>query len=589
MRPIKIPVLLALLLFPAIAQAKGAEHIVRKPAPALRAIHAKPAAPARVNASSLMEQGLDLAKRGRGAEALSVASRISDPVMADIVRGEAYAMGGASANASELFSFSKRHPVWPQRNTILANAEGQLSLGQTYEPMLDLYSADNPPATANGFAIWQATLQAHGRNREAEAAEAARANAPVSDDAGESARWKDIHMQIRDKLSQQDYAGAYQLANGHGLAAPSANGGANAGDYASAEFLCGWLSLRYLHAPDRAMQHFQQLYDNVKTPVSRTRAAYWLGRTAEALGNPGAARGWYQEAAAMPTFFYGQLALAKLDKNATLVLPPEPTVPASIATKWNAGGLPRAVRILTEAGDEDREIRFMKALLQGSDTRAEFALAGLLSRDLHRPYLEVLTAKAANQKGIVLGQVGFPKLDVEAAPTPYGSGVSEPALTLGIIRQESEFRPDVRSNAGAVGLMQLMPATAQIVAKNAPGGLQRKPAHLARLQHQPGPRLPRRPGRGIRRQLYSGDRRLQRRQGPREGMVGRLWRPARPQSRPDRLDRDDPDLRDAQLCAARAGEYRGLPRPPQHIRQWRQDRHAEGPAAHRRGSDAAVR
>lgn len=39
------------------------------------------------------------------------------------------------------------------------------------------------------------------------------------------------------------------------------------------------------------------------------------------------------------------------------------------------------------------------------------------------------------------------------------------AWVLGLIRQESRFLPDVRSHAGASGLMQLMPATAAMVAK----------------------------------------------------------------------------------------------------------------------------
>ena len=40
----------------------------------------------------------------------------------------------------------------------------------------------------------------------------------------------------------------------------------------------------------------------------------------------------------------------------------------------------------------------------------------------------------------------------------------EPALALAIARQESEFRTDAGSSVGALGLMQLMPATAQEVA-----------------------------------------------------------------------------------------------------------------------------
>ncbi len=409
----------------------------------------------------LLRQGIDSLKRGRAAEALQIASRIDDEAVADILRGEAYASG--AGDLTEIYAFAKRRPVWPQRATILATAEGQLPLGNTYEPMLNVYSAETPPTTPNGFAVWQATLEAHGRSREAGEAQSRRENAPLSDSSDISARWKDLHMQVRDYISQRNYAQAYTIAAQHGLQAPLA-GGSNAGDYSSAEFLAGWLALRYLHDAPRAMQHFQNLYKNVKTPVSRTRGAYWLGRTAEALGNPSAARDWYQEAASTPTFFYGQLALAKLEREPTLTLIPEPAVPSSVTAQWNNGGLPHAVRALSAIGDEDRTIRFMKALAQGADSRADFANAANLARELRLPYLEVLVSKAANQKNIVLGQVGFPLLSVASTGSLSGEG-SEPALTLGIIRQESEFRPSVQSPAGALGLMQLMPATAKALAR----------------------------------------------------------------------------------------------------------------------------
>jgi len=58
-------------------------------------------------------------------------------------------------------------------------------------------------------------------------------------------------------------------------------------------------------------------------------------------------------------------------------------------------------------------------------------------------------------------------------PSPYRAALEanarnaglEPTWVYGLIRQESRFIEDIRSSAGASGLMQLMPATARWVAR----------------------------------------------------------------------------------------------------------------------------
>jgi soluble lytic murein transglycosylase len=65
----------------------------------------------------------------------------------------------------------------------------------------------------------------------------------------------------------------------------------------------------------------------------------------------------------------------------------------------------------------------------------------------------------AARRGIILPERGYP---LRATPAGYSS--PESAFVLGIVRQESSFDPMAHSGAGARGMMQLMPATAQAVA-----------------------------------------------------------------------------------------------------------------------------
>ena len=75
-----------------------------------------------------------------------------------------------------------------------------------------------------------------------------------------------------------------------------------------AEWLAGWLALRYMGDPESAEQHFLSMNAVVSYPISKARAAYWLGRTYHALEDAKKSHHWYKEASQYPLTFYGQLA-----------------------------------------------------------------------------------------------------------------------------------------------------------------------------------------------------------------------------------------------------------------------------------------
>ena len=87
--------------------------------------------------------------------------------------------------------------------------------------------------------------------------------------------------------------------------------------------------------------------------------------------------------------------------------------------------------------------------------------------------MAVRLAKAAAQRNIDIDYWGYP---MRALPDwkQVGKPVERP-LVFALARQESEFDPNAGSKVGAQGLMQIMPGTAKLIAKQ--HGLKYNPAH----------------------------------------------------------------------------------------------------------------
>ncbi|MBM3603125.1 MAG: hypothetical protein FJX22_05050, partial [Alphaproteobacteria bacterium] len=117
--------------------------------------------------------------------------------------------------------------------------------------------------------------------------------------------WGEREIQARRAMLAGDNVRAYELAAKHGLK-PSDN------NWTDAEQLAGWLALVKLNQPSRAWDHFQTLLGQSYHPNTRSKAAYWAARAAEAANDFGRANTLWQEAAKYPTTFYGQLAFKAL-------------------------------------------------------------------------------------------------------------------------------------------------------------------------------------------------------------------------------------------------------------------------------------
>lgn len=265
--------------------------------------------------------------------------------------------------------------------------------------------------------------------------------------------WRLRKWAIWRALGRSDWELAYQIGHQHGMTEGLG--------FAEGEWLAGWISLVFLDRPALARAHFSRLYAGVSSPISKSRGAFWSGEAYSKLGEASEARSWYALAAIYSTTFYGQLAAQRIGRETSIKLAEPPAVANQTETDFLASELVRAARVLGEIGQPRLQQTFVSSLRRDARTKTDLQLLSQLNQALGRYDLAIRTAKAARRQGVDLGSMLYP---VRQLP-PTSAGL-EPALVLALIRQESEFYTKARSSVGALGLMQLMPATARQTARS---------------------------------------------------------------------------------------------------------------------------
>ncbi|MHA1127551.1 MAG: transglycosylase SLT domain-containing protein [Alphaproteobacteria bacterium] len=274
------------------------------------------------------------------------------------------------------------------------------------------------------------------------------------DSLGRPEFWSDKRRTYaRRAMRTGDNRSAYYLASQHFLT-PDQNG------YSDLEWLSGFLALQKLNDPARAVQHFRNFRASVVSPISVGRAGYWLGRSYEAMGDTANAKASYALAATYQTSFYGQLAAERAG-----LRPDQSIAGAELPVDWTKQAFLRSDSVragfLFHFAGEDLLTRRFLTHASESLTLQERAALGQLALDLDHPNAALKIAKTAAANGDVIPRAYYPITDLADFDSPVRA-----ELAMAIARQESEFNPAAQSHVGALGLMQVMPATAKAVAKD---------------------------------------------------------------------------------------------------------------------------
>ncbi|GAB4166259.1 MAG: lytic transglycosylase domain-containing protein [Rickettsiaceae bacterium] len=266
--------------------------------------------------------------------------------------------------------------------------------------------------------------------------------------------WKVQNYIAREYIEKKKYNDAYKVVSCH-----FAESAANKSD---AEFLAGWLALRFLSKPQQAIEHFRKFNTVVQSPISKSRGIYWLARTHEALKDKDKAdKLYYLAATKYPYTFYGQVATAELGIK-KIVLPDNIDLKKHItlaSSKVSNNHVFQATSLVSRFGSNALAQTYIKSAVDKTkNTSSILDLAAIMSHSANVHHMAWLT-KHALQKHVLIKNYAYP------IPYRLNNLPLEKPLIYSIIRQESVFDQRAISSAEAKGLMQLLNSTACAVAR----------------------------------------------------------------------------------------------------------------------------
>ncbi len=225
----------------------------------------------------------------------------------------------------------------------------------------------------------------------------------------------------------------------------------------------------------------------LKYPVSSNSvdALYWLGRNAERSGNAARARSLYSKAAErFPQTYFGNAAAARLAKlgpgeeNAPEFfekIPPPPSlrsfddpIPVAAQERWERAQALRAIAFDSSAEQELKNAyfatsspRFLLEAAQAAFDQGHYG-AGMAYARVIVPNFD---SRKISEVPVAAWKALYPMPYEAALRREAAKNDFDPMFAAGLIRQESTFQADAVSPKNAIGLMQVLPKTGKLLAR----------------------------------------------------------------------------------------------------------------------------
>lgn len=220
-------------------------------------------------------------------------------------------------------------------------------------------------------------------------------------------------------------------------------------------WLSGWLLTSFLNKPDAGVHHFIEAVSYAKTSDERAQFAFWAGKAADAAHNQKVAKHWFGIALQFPHTFYGQLAAKRMDTDVRIKTP---KLHSDEIKHFMGKDIVQAIQFLEMAQEHTVKNVLLDALPDSLKMGTDYALGFYLTKQYSTPYYTIHYYEKVNKVFNFSTPDVFLRIDFE--PQHF----ADIHFIHAMVFNESRFHPMIKSDMGALGLMQITPLTGRHLA-----------------------------------------------------------------------------------------------------------------------------